>query len=144
LSIVARNTFLSSLVAETAAAQGDITGALRIASEALEVARRTGHIQYEAELVRLTGELTLRADASAGGEAEHAFLEAIDIARRRQARSHELRAATSLARLWLSRGERERARDVLTPIYGWFTEGLDTPNLREAAALVEELAGRDS
>jgi predicted ATPase len=74
------------------------------------------------------------------GEAEICFRQALDTARRQQAKSLELRAAMSLSRLWQQQGKREDARQMLADIYGWFTEGFDTADLQEAKALVEELA----
>jgi predicted ATPase len=73
------------------------------------------------------------------GEAEACFLQALAIARRQQAKSFELRAAVSLARLWQQQGKRAEAYKLLAPIYGWFTEGFDTADLQEAKALLEEL-----
>jgi predicted ATPase len=73
-------------------------------------------------------------------EAEACFQQALAVARRQQAKSLELRAAMSLARLWQQQGKRDEARELLTPIYGWFTEGFDTADLREAKALLEALA----
>jgi adenylate cyclase len=75
-------------------------------------------------------------------EAETCFLKAIDIARQQQARSLELRATASLARLWQQQGKKKEAHTLLSEVYGWFTEGFDTPDLKEAAALLQELAGR--
>ena len=83
-----------------------------------------------------------RGRSSAEADAEALFLEAIDIARRQQAKSSELRAALSLARLWQRQGRQREARDLLTQIYAWFTEGFDTPDLMDARALIEELRGR--
>jgi predicted ATPase len=67
-------------------------------------------------------------------------MRALAVARAQQAKSFELRAATSMARLWCEQGKRDQARDLLAPVYGWFTEGFDTPDLREAKALLDELA----
>jgi predicted ATPase len=92
-----------------------------------------------AELHRLKGMLGLQQMAPDERQAEICFQQALDVARRRQAKSWELRASTSLARLWRDRGKRTQARDLLAPIYGWFTEGFDTPDLKEAKALLEEL-----
>jgi DNA-binding winged helix-turn-helix (wHTH) protein/predicted ATPase len=129
--------FSSSLLAETLAANGDVTGALDAAAGALETARRNGEQWYEAELVRLRGELLLQdGDVS---DAERAFLEAHDIATRQGARSHQLRAATSLARLWQSQGNPAKGRDLLVEAYGAFSEGHDTHDVRAAAALLAEL-----
>jgi len=74
-------------------------------------------------------------------EAETRFVRALDIARRQQAKSYELRAATSLSRLWQHQGKRAAAYDLLAPVYGWFTEGFDTADLQEAKALLEALGG---
>jgi predicted ATPase/class 3 adenylate cyclase len=93
---------------------------------------------YMAELLRLKGELALRADAS--GKAESLFREAIDTARSQQAKSLELRAATCLARLWRNQGKHAEARELLAPIYAWFTEGFDTLDLVEAKTLLGELS----
>jgi predicted ATPase len=75
------------------------------------------------------------------GEVEACFQQALTVARRQQAKSLELRAATSLARLWQQQGKQAEARALLAPIYGWFTEGFDTADLQEAKAMLEELAG---
>ena len=91
----------------------------------------------EAELYRVRGEL-LRAGHDPAG-AERCFSQGIDIARQQSAKFWELRAAISLARLWREQGKRYAARDLLTPTYGWFTEGFDTPVLKEAKALLDEL-----
>jgi predicted ATPase len=92
----------------------------------------------EAELHRVRGEL-LRAGHDPAG-AERSFCRAIDLAQRQSAKFWELRAAISLARLWQEQGKRDAARDFLAPIYGWFTEGFDTPVLKEAKALLDTLA----
>ena len=78
----------------------------------------------------------VRLDVS---EVENSFVRALDVARRQQAKSLELRAAASLARLWGEQGRRGEARDLLAPVYGWFTEGFDTPDLKDAKALLDEL-----
>jgi class 3 adenylate cyclase/predicted ATPase len=96
---------------------------------------------YEAELHRLKGELLLQQSSDNHAEAETCFHQALNVARNQQAKSLELRAATSLARLWQSQGKRRDAYDLLAPVYGWFTEGFDTPDLKEAKALLEELQG---
>jgi predicted ATPase len=95
------------------------------------------------ELYRVKGELLLRQRIPDAPEAETCFRQALDIARRQQAKSLELRAAMSLARLWQRHGKRAEARELLAPIYGWFTEGFDTADLKDAKALLHELeAGR--
>jgi len=95
---------------------------------------------YEAELSRLEGELLLARSAEHYAEAEACLHQALAIARRQQAKSWELRAAMSLARLWQHQGKRTEARQLLAEIYNWFTEGFDTADLQEARALLEELA----
>ena len=105
---------------------------------------KTGERVSEAELYRLKGELTLQEESvrdleSRGKEAEECFHKAIDIAQRQQARSWELRAASSLARLWQSQGKRVEAHELLSDVNNWFTEGFDTKDLQEAKALLEEL-----
>ena len=93
-----------------------------------------------AEAYRLQGELLQRQAVPDAAQAEACFHQALAIARRQQAKSWELRAATSLARLWQRQGKRAEARELLAPVYGWFTEGFDTADLQEARALLEELA----
>jgi len=94
---------------------------------------------WEAEISRLRGVLLLRQTGTPQAEAEACFQQALDVARRQQAKSLELRTAMSLAHLWQQQGKRAAARDLLAPIYGWFTEGFDTADLQEAKALLEEL-----
>jgi predicted ATPase len=96
--------------------------------------------QYEAEAHRLKGELLLRRDHSKAAEAQSCFQRAIEIARKQSARSLELRAMTSLARLLPKQGRRDEARTMLAEIYDWFTEGFDTADLKEAKALLDELS----
>ena len=96
---------------------------------------------YGAEAYRLKGELLLKHNTPANHtEAEACFHQALDISRSQQAKSWELRAATSLARLWQSQDRRQDAYDLLAPVYEWFTEGFDTADLKEAKALLQELA----
>jgi len=109
---------------------------LPLLEEALVAVHSTGERFYEAELHRLKGELLLLATDK---EAEACFQQALAVARRQQAKSWELRTATSLARLWQQQGKREEARQLLGDIYGWFTEGFDTADLKDAKALLEEL-----
>jgi predicted ATPase len=93
---------------------------------------------YEAELHRTRGELLISVRDFEGAEAS--FREAIAVARRQNAKLWELRAAMSMARLWRDQGKRDQARDLLAPVYGWFTEGFDTRDLKEAKALLDELS----
>jgi predicted ATPase len=88
---------------------------------------------------RLRGELLLQQSAAQQGEAEESFHQALTVARRQQAKSWELRAAMSLARLWQQQGKHAEARQLLAEVYGWFTEGFDTADLQEARALLEAL-----
>ena len=92
------------------------------------------------EVYWLQGELLLRQTIPDATQAEACFQQALISARRQQAKSWELRAATSLARLWQQQGKRQEAHDLLAPVYGWFTEGFDTADFQEAQALLEELA----
>jgi predicted ATPase len=125
-------------LAEAHAKAGQLEEALSALDRAADVSAATGECHYESELYRLRGALL----ATAGEDAEAAgwLQRAIDAARSQGAKSLELRAATSLARLWRDQGEREKARYLLVPVYGWFTEGFDTPDLVEAGALLDELA----
>jgi len=129
-----------ALLAEAYRDTGRPTEGLRPIAEALDHVAQTGIVYYEAELHRLDGELRLHLDAPDEQRAEASFRRALEIARRQQAKSWELRAATSLGRLRGEQGRRMEARDLLAPVYGWFTEGFDTADLREAAALLSELA----
>ena len=132
--------YMLALLAEAYGAVGQIAEGLSALDEAFAVVHRTGERYYEAELHRLKGELLRRrgegADAS---EVEICFRTAIEVARRQGARSLELRAATSLSRLWQSQGKQEQARQMLGETYGWFSEGFDTADLKEAKTLLEEL-----
>ena len=108
--------------------------------EALAIGRQNGDRHWEAELHRRKGELLLMQQGQKVGEAEECFRQALDIARRQQAKSLELRAAMSLSRLWQQQGKQEEAHQLLAEIYAWFTEGFDTADLKEAKFLLEELA----
>jgi predicted ATPase len=105
-------------------------------TEALARVERTGERWFEAELHRLKGELQMRNQAGA----EACFQGALAVARAQSARAWELRAAINLARLWCNQGKRAEAYDLLAPIYGWFTEGFETADLKDAKALLHELA----
>ena len=94
---------------------------------------------WEAEVHRLRGGLLLRQTGTSQAEAEACFQQALDVARRQEAKSLELRAAMSLSRLWQQQGKQAEARALLAPVYGWFTEGFDTADLQEAKALLEAL-----
>jgi predicted ATPase len=140
-SLVAQLLYLVWL-AEATGQAGDVEAGLRLLTEALEACTTTGRGDGLAEAYRLQGELLLqRGGRAQAAEADACFQQALTIARRQQAKSWELRAATSLSRLWQQQGKREEARALLAPIYGWFTEGFDTADLQQAKALVEALAG---
>ena len=111
---------------------------LSVLAEALAQVEKTDERYYEAELRRLKGELLLMQGVET--EAEASFHKAIEVARRQQAKSWELRATVSLCRLWQEQGRMAEARQMLAEIYGWFTEGFDTPDLQEAKMLLEELS----
>jgi predicted ATPase len=128
-----------SLLAEAYGKVGHPEEGLTILGEALETVDNTGERYWEAELHRRKGELLLMQEGHKVEEAEECFQKALDIARRQQAKSLELRAAMSLSRLWQQQGKQEEARQMLADVYGWFTEGFDTADLQEAKALLEEL-----
>jgi class 3 adenylate cyclase/predicted ATPase len=119
---------------------GQLEKAAATVEGALAIARQTGQRFYDAELHRQKGEIFLRMPEHSEDEAEALFREAIDIARSQEAKSLELRTATSLARLWQRQGRKDEARALLSPVYGWFTEGFDTRDLREAKALLDQLS----
>jgi predicted ATPase len=146
--------YFLALAAEAWTWIGQADAGLHALDEALTATRQTGEQLYEAELHRLKGELLLQSSARSptanvetkglgtlpgASEAETCFHQALDVARRQQAKSLELRAALSLSRLWQQQGKRTTAHDLLAPIYGWFTEGFDTADLQETKALLEDL-----
>jgi adenylate cyclase len=112
---------------------------LRLIAEALAVADNNAERWYEAELYRLKGELLLARSTNQHTEAESCFHHALNIAGAQHAKAWELRAAMSLSRLWQLQGKRDGARELLAPVYGWFTEGFDTADLQEAKALLDAL-----
>jgi predicted ATPase len=118
---------------------GQLDDALRCVGEAKSAVEATGERWCEAEVYRVTGEIALMASKRDAGKAEAYFERALAVARQQQAKSWELRASMSLARLWRDQGKVQQARKLLAPVYDWFTEGFDTRDLREAKALLEEL-----
>jgi predicted ATPase len=128
------------LLAEAYGAGGHPDAGLTALAEALAVTDTTELRYYAAELYRLKGVLLLQQAAPDAAQAETCFHQALDIARQQQARSWELRAATSLAHLWQSQGKCQEASALLAPVYHWFTEGFDTADVQEAQALVEKLS----
>jgi predicted ATPase len=129
-----------ALLAEVYGCMGQADKGLRLLGQVLRRAPTLEARYHEAELHRLTGELLLARAAEHDAEAEASFQQALTVARGQQAKSLELRAAMSLSQLWQQQGKRDDARELLEPIYGWFTEGFDTPDLQEAKALLDESA----
>jgi predicted ATPase len=148
--------YFFALLAEAHGKAGQTEEGLAMLAEALALVHRVEERYYEAELYRLKGTLTLQSKTSLGQvqgrsqasqdksevekEAEECFWKAIEVARRQQARSLELRASMSLARLWQQQGKTSKAHQMLAEVYGWFTEGFDTKDLQEARALLAELS----
>jgi predicted ATPase len=135
---ISRLYFLA-LLAEAHGTMGQLEAGLTVLNEALTLANTTGARWHEPELHRLKGELLLQQSSSNQTEAESCFHQAIAIAQNQQAKSLELRATTSLARLWQQQGKCQEARDLLAPVYDWFTEGFDTADLQDAKTLLDEL-----
>ena len=147
--------FCLILLAEVAGHIGQVAEGRRWLAEALVALEASGRGDLLAETYRLQGELLLQSRVQSPEsevlppdlgphraldvEAEACFQQALAVARRQQAKSWELRAATSLARLWRQQGKYSEAYDLLAPVYGWFTEGFDTADLQDARALLEEL-----
>jgi predicted ATPase len=129
-----------ALLAEALALAGKIEEGLATLDDALAKADVSGAKGWNAEIHRLRGDLTGRLPHPDPAKAEDSFRTALAIAREQGTRGYELRAATSLARLWGKQGRRTEARDLLAPVYGWFTEGFNTPDLKDAAKLLSELA----
>jgi predicted ATPase len=115
-------------------------GALTRINDAVALSQQTGEHWSDSFLHRIRGEILLKYDPANTAPAREAFLTAIAVAKQQKAKSFELRAAMSLARLWRDQGKVQQARELLAPVYGWFTEGFDTRDLKEAKALLEELA----
>jgi predicted ATPase len=127
-------------LAEACGSAGQAEEGLHVLAEALSIVETQGQHWWEAELYRLKGELLLTRPIPDAPQAETCFRQALDVARHQQAKALELRAATSLSRLWQQQGKRDEARQLLAPIYGWFTEGFATADLQEAKALLEALS----
>jgi predicted ATPase len=127
----------TALLARACEIAGQVEDAVILLDNALQIVERTGERWLEAELHRHKGELLLRQGRT--DAAEELYRKALNIAFEQRAKLWELRAAASLARLWRDQGRRAEARDLLAPVYGWFTEGFDTPDLKEAKALLDGL-----
>jgi predicted ATPase len=131
--------FCLALLAEALALTGKIEQARAVLDDALAKAATSGERGWDAEIHRLRGELTGRLAHPDPAKAEDSFHTALVIAREQGTRGYELRAATSLARLWREQGRRGDARELLAPLYGWFTEGFDTADLKDAKALLDQV-----
>jgi predicted ATPase len=138
--VVVNTPYYIALIAEAYGTGGQTAEGLAVVAEAQALVDTMGGHYYAAELYRLKGELLLAHAAEHHVEAITCFQHALTIARRQQVKSLELRAATSLARLWQQQGQRAEAYELLAPVYGWFTEGFDTADLQEAKALLDALA----
>ena len=119
---------------------GEHENARRCIDDAIDKVERSKEKWCEAEVYRIAGEIALKSLAHNPEKAEAYFDRALAVARQQQAKSLELRASMSLARLWRDQGKVHQARELLGPVYGWFTEGFDTRDLKEAKALLEELS----
>jgi predicted ATPase len=128
------------LMAHAQGSLGQISQAEETLADALAWVRRTGERYYRAELLRNRGESLLARRTPDPTTAERCLVEALKTARRQRAKTWELRAATSLARLWRDQEKRNDARDLLAPVHAWFTEGFDTGAWKEAKALLDELS----
>jgi predicted ATPase len=130
---------LRARVAEACRKAGELEEGLSAVDWAFEAVEKYDERYMEAEIYRLKGEL-LRMRGEPENEVENYFRQAIELSRRQQAKSWELRATMSLSRLWQKQGKREEARTILEEVYSWFTEGFTTPDLSEAKALLEDLS----
>jgi predicted ATPase len=131
--------YLYTVLAEVCTHLGHPEEGLQALAEAHTLVEQQEERWWEAEIARLRGVLLLRQPGTLQAEAETCFQQALDVARRQEAKALELRAAMSLSRLWQQQGKRAAARELLAPIYNWFSEGFETADLQEAKALLEEL-----
>ena len=129
-----------SILASAYAELGQFDDAWRCIGEAMTAVETTKERWCEAEINRTAGEIALKSPEPDVAKAEAYFERALAVARAQQAKSWELRAAMSMARLWRDQGKLQQARELLAPVYGWFTEGFDTRDLKEAKMLLEGLA----
>ncbi len=128
------------LLADSYGQAGQEEQGLIVLAEALTVIETTEICAWEADVFRLKGELLLQISLDRQAEAEACFHKAIEVTQHHEAKSWELRAATSLARLWQGQGKTAEARELLAPVYNWFTEGFDTADLKDAKALLDTLS----
>jgi predicted ATPase len=129
------------IMAEAQSWAGNAGAAQQLVDEALAQSAQTGGVWFNAELHRHKGEILLMRPAPDLQAAEQCFLQALTIAQSQSTKLWELKAATSLARLWSCQGKRAEARSLLTPVRAWFADGHETPDVKDAAALLAELAG---
>jgi predicted ATPase len=129
-----------SHLARAYAALGKFDDAWRCVGEAMTAMAKTKETWWEAEVDRVAGEISLMSPEPDAAKAEAYFERALAVARQQQAKSWELRAAMSLARLWRDQGKVQQARELLAPVYEWFTEGFDTLDLKDAKVLLDGLA----
>ena len=132
--------FHLSNLATSYASLGQLEDAWRCVGETMTAVATTKEKWFEAEANRIAGEIALLSPEPDAAKAQDYFERALAVAREQKAKSWELRAAMSLARLWRDQGKVREARELLAPVYGWFTEGFDTRDLKEAKVLLEELA----
>ena len=139
IGVRVRKPYFLALLAEAYLKKGRHEEGLNAIDEALDIADESGERWWQAELHRLRGQLRLAERRLNQADAEECFRYALAVSREQAARSLELRAATSLARLWAEQGRRSEASELLAPVYGWFTEGFDTADLKDAKALLDDL-----
>ena len=133
-----RICYHNALLAKACEIAGEVEESLSLLDDALRIAERVGERWFASELYRHKGELMIRHGESEA--AEELYRKAVEIAQRQEAKLLELRAAVSMARLYCDQGRRSQAHDLLAPVYAWFTEGFDTPELRGAKTLLAELS----
>jgi predicted ATPase len=139
----AKNLLLPTYLSYLARAYAELSqfdDAWRCIGEVMIVIKECGETWFEAEANHIAGEIALKSPKPYTEKAESYFDRALVVARAQQAKSWELRAAMRMARLWRDQGKRDEARDLLAPVFGWFTEGFDTLDLKEAKALLDELS----
>jgi predicted ATPase len=135
-----RRSYYLALLAEICRWSGRLEAGQNAIADAFAFAHESGERWWEAELHRLKGELLLARSTENRAEAEACFHLALEVAQGQSAKAFELRAAASLARQWADHGRRREAHDLLAPVYRWFTEGFDTADLKDAKALLDQLA----
>jgi predicted ATPase len=133
-------TYCRVVLADAAGQGGQVEEGLRLLAEALTMFEAGQQGELLAEAYRLQGEFLLCQAVSNATQAEACFQQTLEVARRQQTKSYELRAASSLSRLWQQQGKYAEARELLAPLYSWFTEGFDTADLQEAQALLDALS----